>query len=80
MPPSEHVLIDALHYRGAKVEMSCSVGKEEKVWVVYQGKEFSRKARWHLMRMMQELDAILDEEPEDAADPALAPTQAEGER
>lgn len=76
MPPSEHVLIDALHLRGAKVEMSCNVGREEKVWIVYQGKGFGRKARRHLMRMMQELDAVMDDEDEPAPP---VPAQTDGD-
>jgi hypothetical protein len=77
-PPGEHVLIDALQFRGAKVEMACSVGKDERAWVVYQGKAFSRKARQHLMDMMRELDSILAEDNEGET-PLPPPPASQGE-
>lgn len=64
IPPSEHVLIDALQFRGAKVQMSTGVGHGGQVWIVYSGPAFNAKARRHLLAMMQALDeALVDEEP-----------------
>lgn len=74
-PPSEHVLIDALQFRGAKVQMSTNVAQGGKVWVVYEGPNFNAKARKHLIAMMRALDEALDEEPEE---PSPSPLVAEG--
>jgi hypothetical protein len=37
MPPSEHVLIDKLSYRGARVQLSTPVSREHQIWVVIEG-------------------------------------------
>lgn len=42
MPPSEHVLIDQLAYRGARVVMSSDWGSYGAVWVVVRGDKIMR--------------------------------------
>ncbi|GAB6842400.1 hypothetical protein HNR00_003608 [Methylorubrum rhodinum] len=73
-PPSEHVLIDALQFRRAKVQMSTSVGRGGQVWVVYSGPAFNSKARRHLLAMMEAMDAALieDERPASGSEAAEA--------
>lgn len=54
MPPGEHILIDKLSYRGAKVVMSFAVGKTEQVWVVLEGApKLSRAKRAVLLKVMR---------------------------
>ncbi len=66
MPPSEHVLIDRLSYRGAKVIMSFSVGaKGEQVWLVLEGGPLNRAKRKLMLKIMEqwfEADAEEDDE------------------
>lgn len=52
MPPSEHVLIDKLSYRGAKVVMSFSVGSKEQVWIVFEGVKLNSAKRKLMLKMM----------------------------
>jgi hypothetical protein len=37
MPPSEHVLIDKLAFRGAKVIYSTPTSKKGQIWIVVEG-------------------------------------------
>ena len=66
MPPSEHVLIDALSYRGAQVILSSS-SQDSGYWLVVKGPPKFRGRR--LRAMMQQIEIILAEiEDEDAAE------------
>lgn len=58
MPPSEHVLIDALAHRGAKVISMAAVG-DTAWWLVIQGKRPSRKQLQAVQRAL--LDMMDDE-------------------
>lgn len=51
MPPSEHVLIDQLAYRGARVVLGSDWGNFG-MWVVVRGKTPSREIRKKLMEMI----------------------------
>lgn len=54
MPPSEHILIDKLAYRGAKVILSFSVGnKGEQVWLVLEGGPLTSAKRKFMLEIMQ---------------------------
>lgn len=61
MPPSEHILIDKLSYRGAKVIMSFSVASNEQVWIVLEGgvklTNSKRKFLLEIMNTWFDLDA-----------------------
>lgn len=63
MPPSEHILIDKLAYRGARVIMSFAVAPEEQVWIVLEGPPLSAKKRKFTLQIMQ---IWLDIDTEDA--------------
>ena len=52
MPPSEHCLIDALAYRGAKVVTS-STWREGGFWFVVQGKSLTKNQRAVIRKMME---------------------------
>lgn len=55
MPPSEHILIDKLAYRGAKVVLSFSVGvKGEQVWLVLENGPLSPAKRKLMLKIMQQ--------------------------
>lgn len=61
-PPSEHVLIDQLAYRGARVVLASDWGeKHGAVWVVVRGDKITPKMR-KAMRAM--LDIFVDEQVE----------------
>jgi hypothetical protein len=45
MPPSEHVLIDKLAYRGARVHLSTPISREHQIWVVVEGPAMTNKQR-----------------------------------
>lgn len=45
MPPSEHVLIDKLSYRGARVQISTPISREHQIWVVVEGPPLNNKQR-----------------------------------
>lgn len=60
MPPSEHVLIDALAYRGAKVILGSDHGEAGAYWLVVRGK---RPSREHMRKIMELLMASMDDEP-----------------
>lgn len=73
LPPSEHVLIDALSYRGATVVQS-SCGGEFSYWfVVKQDAPLTKKQRRsmlaHLRMMIEEIESA-DDLPADQADTA----------
>lgn len=51
MPPSEHVLIDQLAYRGARVVLGSDWGSFG-MWIVVRGKTPSREIRRKLMEMI----------------------------
>ena len=69
MPPSEHVLIDALAYRGARVAMSTQAN-DFGVWLVVKGGTVPKGARKVLMEaihdtlefMEGEVEKVLSEE------------------
>lgn len=73
-PPSEHVLIDALSYRGAKVHVSGGLG-EGQWWLVVNGKPPTSKQLLHIFRLMTEWEIEDAEEAEKAraADEQPAP-------
>jgi hypothetical protein len=52
MPPSEHVLIDKLAYRGARVVLSTPLGRDRQMWVVLEGPSLTNKERKHLREMV----------------------------
>lgn len=52
-PPSEHILIDQLAYRGARVVMSSDWGEElGAIWVVVRGRTLDRIARNQLRELI----------------------------
>ena len=56
-PPSEHVLIDQLSYRGAKVVLSFDYG-DQAFWVVIRGKRPTRR----FLRQVQDALLMYDKE------------------
>lgn len=63
MPPSEHILIDQLSHRGAKVICASDHG-DMAFWLVWRGDRPSRKVRKLMMEMMNiVLDAAFEETP-----------------
>lgn len=65
MPPSEHILIDQLAYRGARVVLSSSLSPEHQMWFVVKGPPMTNKQR----KMLREIMALwFDDEPEPDAD------------
>lgn len=62
MPPSEHILIDKLSYRGAKVIMSFSVSRKEQVWIVLEGAPLTDKKRKFMLEIMKTWFDIDDSE------------------
>jgi hypothetical protein len=58
MPPSEHILIDQLSYRGAKVIMSTDLG-DNAWWFVIRGKRPSKENMRKIFDLLAEID--LDE-------------------
>lgn len=51
-PPSEHILIDQLAYRGARVIMSSDWGAQGAVWVVVRNLNPDGKCRKHLRELL----------------------------
>ena len=72
MPPSEHVLIDQLAYRGARVFMSSDWGKHGAIWIVTRDiTNLKREARKALAEIIhQTIDEQLGTGSESA--PGLA--------
>jgi len=68
MPPSEHVLIDELAYRGAKVVLSSSSAARG-FWLVTKGYENSAELR-KIARVLASQIAALEEAEEEAAEEA----------
>ena len=74
MPPSEHVLIDQLAYRGARVKFASDWGKDGAIWVVMRGdRKWSREVRKKILEMadlfFQDLgDATTGEVPQKLSD------------
>ncbi len=69
MPPSEHVLIDKLAYRGARVVMSNWLGGDAQMWVVLEGtKPLTQRQR----KLMRELMALMMDDDEAPAHPPKA--------
>lgn len=66
MPPSEHILIDELSYRGAKVLMS-STSSERGYWLVTKGYEKSAELR-KIARVLAAQIASLEEAEEEEAE------------
>jgi hypothetical protein len=61
MPPSEHVLIDKLSYRGARVHLSTPISREHQIWIVIDGPPLTNKQRKHLREMV---NLWFEDEPE----------------
>jgi len=70
MPPSEHVLIDKLAYRGARVQLSTPISREHQIWVVIEGPPLNNKQRKQLRDMV---NFWFEDEPEGATKGAEAP-------
>lgn len=68
-PPSEHVLIDQLAYRGARVVLASDWGEPGAFWIVMRGKRPSPAVRKAMREM---LEIMFDEEPETADPPEVA--------
>ena len=64
IPPSEHVLIDELAYRGARVLMSHNT-EELGFWLVLKGATPPPKGRKIMLEMMKEVLNWEDPEPEE---------------
>lgn len=80
MPPTEHVLIDALAYRGAKV-ITMSSDSTGAIYVVTRGKPTDKRMR----AILRELLAAFDEAPAAETDEAVpaapaTPTQPDKEQ
>lgn len=52
MPPSEHVLIDKLAFRGAKVHLSTPISRQHQIWVVVEGPAMTNKQRKAVREVM----------------------------
>lgn len=65
MPPSEHVLIDELSYRGAKVVMSSTGGACDFWLVVKQDRPMSKKQRQAMLTLLEMQIDELDHKGDD---------------
>ncbi|GIK47973.1 MAG: hypothetical protein BroJett013_06700 [Alphaproteobacteria bacterium] len=54
MPPSEHILIDALAFRGAKVRASTHLREGHGWWIVTQGDVFDNDEMWEMIEWIAE--------------------------
>lgn len=61
MPPSEHILIDKLAYRGARVQLSTPISREHQIWVVVEGPPMNREQRKKILEIM---NIWFEDEPE----------------
>lgn len=68
MPPNEHVLIDALAYRGARVVASSHIVRGNGWWLVVQGDPFDWEAEFDLMMFVTERQAKYAKERRKAAE------------
>jgi hypothetical protein len=73
MPPTEHVLIDELSYRGAKV-VSASVGSDFGWWLVVKG-DMDRKKLAHISKSIYIMMEIFDDDDAAKADEEQKPTE-----
>lgn len=73
MPPTEHVLIDALSFRGAKV-VTMSSGSDGSIYVVTQGKPLDTRTRAVLRQLLE----VFEEAPAVSVEPAPATPQDDG--
>jgi hypothetical protein len=66
MPPAEHILIDQLHFRGAKIALASDWGDEYAMWLVYRGTN-PRELKPHARKAILEMLALAfkDNEPTD---------------
>lgn len=77
MPPAEHIVIDQLSYRGARVMAGVDYG-ERGWWLVVKGPVNRQAIRRVLLAMFE----AMDEEPEPAATPedgSQSPSASDGE-
>lgn len=70
MPPSEHVLIDKLAYRGARVQISTPISREHQIWIVIEGPLLTNKQRKNLREMV---NLWFEDEPEESVKAADTP-------
>lgn len=76
MPPSEHILIDKLAYRGARVQLSTPISREHQIWVVIDGPPLNNKQRKQLREMV---NLWFEDEPEPESAPQLRTSQNSAE-
>lgn len=67
MPPAEHILIDKLAYRGARVISSNWLGGDNQMWIVLEGKPLTNTQR----KFMRDLVTLMYADEEE---PAPAPS------
>jgi hypothetical protein len=68
MPPSEHLLIDALSFRGAKVAFQSSMFGTE-YWLVMKGKPVHGRRALAIINHIDETIMLMAEDAADPADP-----------
>ena len=74
MPPSEHVLIDQLSYRGAKVVLSSDVG-DTAFWLVTRGEKIKGKTALAIYKMISmALDEMTEADIDDCPEAIYPPT------
>lgn len=75
MPPTEHVLIDQLAYRGARVLMATDFGKHGAIWIVTRDLgNLKPAARRALHEMIHD---VLDQQLGTGSESAPGPAQCE---
>ena len=57
MPPTEHILIDQLAYRGARVIMMSDWGDKGAYWIVTRGKTLSAAVRKQIRLALEMMEA-----------------------
>jgi hypothetical protein len=72
MPPSEHILIDQLAYRGARVKLASDWGEQGAIWIVVRGDKNWTRAVRKATREMIDLFFEDDEPAEKLADDPAA--------
>lgn len=77
MPPSEHILIDKLSYRGARVQISTPISREHQIWVVVEGPPMTNKQRKAIREMV---NLWFKDEPEPESAPQLRTSQNSAEK